>query len=96
MGIDRRGTLWHLVSMNRHHVTLSKPLSEAIRTQVSSGRFKDFSAALQEAAWNYFVGPPCPFEEYKVSPDEVEDSARKDLAEISRLRRAGQLKPVKL
>ena len=82
--------------MNRHHVTLSKPLSETIRAQISSGRFKDFSAALQEAAWNYFVGPPSPFEEYKVTPEEVEASAQTDLAEIGRLRRAGKLKPIGL
>ncbi len=81
--------------MRRHHVTLSEPISELIRTQISAGRFKDFSAALQEAAWNYFVGPPSPFEEYKVTPEEVEASAQKDLAEIRKLRRSGKLKPVK-
>jgi hypothetical protein len=82
--------------MIRHHVTLSKPLSEAIRTQVSSGRFKDFSAALQEAAWKYFVGPPSPFQEYGVSPQEVEASAQKDLAEIRKLRRSGKLRRVQM
>ena len=33
--------------MRRHNVTLSEPLSEMVRTQVKSGRYKDFSAALE-------------------------------------------------
>ena len=84
------------MSMTRHHITLSEPLSETIRTQIQAGRFKDFSAALQEAAWNYFVGLPLPFEEYKVTPAEVEASAQKDLATIRNLRRSGKLKRVRL
>ena len=78
--------------MHRHNITLSEPVSEMVRAQVKSGRFKDFSAALQEAAWNYFFGPPSPFEEYGVSPEEVERAAQRDLAAIRKARKAGNLK----
>jgi len=64
-----------------------------VQAQVKTGRFKDFSAALQEAAWNYFYGPPSPFEEYGVTPEEVERSAQRDLAEIRKARKIGKLKP---
>ena len=66
-----------------------------VRAQVKNGRFKDFSAAVQEAAWNYFFGPPSPFEEYGVTPEEVERAAQRDLAAIRKDRRAGKLKPWK-
>ena len=78
--------------MRRHSITLSEPLSEMIRSQVKSGRYKDFSAALQDAAWNFFYGLPSPFEEYGVSPEEVEKAAERDLAAIRKDRKAGQLK----
>jgi hypothetical protein len=81
--------------MRRHNVSLSEPLSEMVRAQVKNGRFKDFSAAVQEAAWNYFFGPPSPFEEYGVTPEEVERAAQRDLAAIRKDRRAGKLKPWK-
>ena len=54
--------------MNRHNITLSEPVSEMVKVQVKSGRYKDFSAAVQDAAWNYFLGTPSPFEEYGVTP----------------------------
>jgi len=78
--------------MRRHNVTLSEPLSEMVRAQVKSGRYKDFSAALQDAAWHHFFGPPSPFEEYGVSPEEVEGAAERELAAIGRDRKAGKLK----
>ncbi len=78
--------------MRRHNVTLSEPLSEMVRAQVKSGRYKDFSAALQDAAWNHFFGPPSPFEEYGVSPEEVERAAERELAAIRKDRKAGSLK----
>lgn len=81
--------------MKRHNVTLSEPLSELVKSQVKNGRFKDFSAAMQEAAWNYFIGPPSPFDEYGVTPEEVERAAERDLAEIRKDRKAGKLKPWK-
>ena len=66
-----------------------------VKAQVRSGRYKDFSAALQDAAWNYFIGPPSPFEEYGVTSAQVERAARRDLATIRKARKAGKLKPWK-
>ena len=71
---------------------LSEPVSEMVKAQVKNGRYKDFSAALQDAAWNYFYGPPRPFAEYGVTPEEVERAAQRDLASIRRDRKAGKLK----
>jgi hypothetical protein len=84
-----------LIGKRRHNLTLSKQVSELVQAQVSNGRYKDFSAALQDAAWNYFIGPPSPFEEYGVTPEEVERTYRKTMAEIERERKAGKLKPWK-
>jgi len=81
--------------MRRHHVTLSDPVSAAVAAQVARGRYKDFSAALQDAAWNYFIGTPSPFEEYGVSAAEVERSAQTDLGRIRKARQRGTLKPWK-
>ena len=81
--------------MNRHNITLSETVSEMVKTQVRSGRYKDFSAALQDAAWNYFIGPPSPFGEYGVTSAQVERAARRDLAAIRKDRKAGRLKPWK-
>ena len=78
--------------MRSHHITLSEPLSRVVDTQIKSGRFKDFSAAVQEAVWNFFVGPESPFEEYQVTPKQVERSALRELAAIKRDRKAGQFK----
>jgi hypothetical protein len=66
-----------------------------VKAQVKSGRYKDFSAAVQDAAWNYFYGLPSPFEEYGLTPEEVERAAQRDLAAIRRDRKAGKLKPWK-
>ena len=63
-----------------------------VKAQVKSGRYKDFSAALQDAAWNYFYGLPTAFEEYGVTPRQVERAAQQDLAAIRRERKAGKLK----
>ena len=76
----------------KHNVTLSDQVSETVRVQVKSGRYKDFSAALQDAAWNYFFGPPSPFDEYAVTPEQVEQTARRDLDQIRKDRKAGKLK----
>jgi hypothetical protein len=81
--------------VNRHNITLSEPVSEMVKAQVKSGRYKDFSAALQDAAWNFFYGLPNPFEEYGVTPEQVERVAQRDLAAIRRDRKAGKLKPWK-
>ena len=81
--------------MKRHNVTLSELVSEMVRTQVRNGRYKDFSAAVQDALWNFFVGPPSPFEEYGVAPDEVERAYQRTVREIDRERKVGKLKPWK-
>jgi hypothetical protein len=78
--------------MRSRHITLSEPLSRIVDTQVKSGRFKDFSAAVQEAVWSFFVGAASPFEEYKVTAEEVEASAEHELAAIKGDRKAGRLK----
>jgi hypothetical protein len=78
--------------MNRHHITLSAPVSKALRAQVKCGRYKDFSAAVQDAAWHFFVGQSSVFAEYGVTAEEVEKSASRDLAEIRRDRKAARLK----
>jgi hypothetical protein len=70
-------------------------VSEIVRAQVKNGRYKDFSAAVQDAAWNFFLGSPSPFEEYGVTPEEVERSYRKTMAQIKRERKAGKLRPWK-
>lgn len=81
--------------MRKHNVTLTEPVAELVETQVKNGRYKDFSAALQDAAWHFFVGPPSLFEEYGVSPVDVERTARRELASISKDRKAGKLRPWK-
>jgi hypothetical protein len=78
--------------MNRHHITLSAPVSKPLRAQVKSGRYKDFSAAIQDAARHYFVGRPSVFEECGVKEAEVETAAARDLAGIRRDRKPGRLK----
>ena len=84
---------WHNLPMRRRHVSLSNVIDRTIESQVKLGRYKDFSAAIQDAAWNYFVGPDSPFEEYGVTPEEVERAHAKVLAGIKRERRKGILKP---
>jgi hypothetical protein len=81
--------------VSSQHITLSEPLIRLLDTQVKTGRFKDASAAVQEAVWSFFVGPVSPFEEYRVTAEEVEKSARRDLAAIKSDRKAGRLKPWK-
>jgi hypothetical protein len=78
--------------MNRHPITLSAPVTRALRAQVKSGRYKDFSAAVQDAAWHFFIAQPSVFEEYGVKEDEVEKAAVRDLDEIRRDRKAARLK----
>ena len=77
---------------NKREIVLSEPVAHVIESQVASGRYADFSAAIQDAAWNFFVGLPSPFEEYQVTPEEVARSAMKDRARIARARKQGTLK----
>ena len=85
----------YVAPVNRHNITLSEPVSEIVKAQVKNGRYKDFSAAVQDAAWNFFLGSPSPFEGFGVTPEEVERSYRRTKAEIERERKAGKLKPWK-
>jgi hypothetical protein len=79
--------------MSKRQIVLTDAVAQLVETQVASGRYADFSSALQDAAWHFFVGPPSPFEEYGVTPEEVERSARKDLERIRHARKTGALKP---
>lgn len=66
-----------------------------VDAQVKSGRYKDFSAALQDAAWHYFFGAPSPFSDYGVTPSEVDRAAEHELASIRKDRKTGKLRPWK-
>ena len=79
--------------MKRHNITLSETVSQTVQVQVRSGRYKDFSAAVQDALWNYFIGIPSPFAEYDVTPEEVERAYQKTVRQIDQERKAGKLKP---
>jgi hypothetical protein len=79
--------------MSKRHIVLTDTVSQVVETQVASGRYADFSAAIQDAAWHFFVGSPSPYDEYGVTPEEVERSGQKDLERIRRARKAGALKP---
>lgn len=79
--------------MSKRQIVLTDAVAQLVETQVASGRYADFSSALQDAAWHFFVGSPSPFEEYGVTPEQVESSARKDLRHIRRARKTGALKP---
>ncbi len=81
--------------MSKRQIVLTDAVAQLVETQVASVRYADFSSAMQDAAWHFFVGSPSPFEEYRVTPKEVESSARKDLARIRRARKIGALKPWK-
>ncbi len=78
--------------MKSHHVTLTEPVSALIESQIASGRFKDFSAAMQEAAWNYFCETNDALAEYGVNATQVERRYQKDIQETRRLKKAGKLK----
>ena len=77
---------------SKREIVLSQAVTQIVESQVASGRYADFSSAVQDAAWNFFSGMPSPFEEYQVTPQEVERSARKDRERISRARKQGTLK----
>lgn len=55
-----------------------------VQELVKQGHYKDFPAALQHAASNY-----------RLSIEEVESAARRDLAALRKARKAGNLKPWK-
>jgi len=76
------------------HITLTNPVADIIEAEISAGRYKDVSSAINDAAWNYFIGAPSPFTEYGVTPEQVEKSAAKDLLEIKADREEGKLIPL--
>lgn len=78
--------------MRSHHITLSEPLSKTVEAQIKRGRFKDFSAAIQEATWAYFMKPASIYEEYGVTPEQVEKAAKRDMAKIEKERKEGKLR----
>ena len=79
--------------MSKRQIVLTDAVAKLVETQIASGRYADFSAAMQDAAWHFFVGPPSPFEEFGVTPEEVERSAQKDLERIRHARKTAALKP---
>jgi hypothetical protein len=80
--------------MRKKHVTLTEPVAAVIESEVANGRYKDVSAALNDAAWHHFIGVPSPFAEYGVTAEEVERSAERDLKKIKADRKAGKLVPL--
>jgi hypothetical protein len=74
-------------------VTLSDAVAKMVESQVASGRYADFSAAIQDAAWNYFIGAPSIYQEYGVTPEEVERSGAIDDRRIDEAKARGELKP---
>jgi len=80
--------------MTAKHITLTDPVADIIQAEISAGRYKDISSALNDAAWYYFIGTPSPFTEYGVTPEQVEKSAAADLAAIKADRKGGKLAPL--
>jgi len=70
--------------MRRQSITLSGSASQMVQQLVKQGRYKDFSAAPQHAASNY-----------RLSIEEVDRAARRDLAALRKARKAGNLMPWK-
>lgn len=81
----------YCVGMTAKHITITDPVAEIIQAEIQAGRYKDVSAALNDAAWHHFIGVPSPFAEYGVTPEQVEASAEKDLSEIKSDRKNGRL-----
>lgn len=77
--------------MVNKHITLADPVAEVIQSQISTGRYKDISAALNDAAWHHFIGSTSPFEEYGVTPDEVERCAQNVMKQIRAQDKSGNL-----
>ena len=73
-------------------ITLSEPACSLVEAVVASGRYPDFSAAVQDAVWRQFMGERAVFDEYGVTPAEVERATQNELAAIRKDRRAGKLK----
>ena len=91
MALDRIHKTPYCVAVRNKHITLTEPVAAIIDSEIANGRYKDVSAALNDAAWHHFIGVPSPFAEYGVTAEEVERSARRDLERIKADRKAGKL-----
>ena len=92
--LDRKHKPPYCVAMRNKHITLTEPVAAIIDSEIANGRYKDMSAALNDAAWHHFIGVPSPFAEYGVTAEEVERSARRDLERIKPDRKGGKLIPL--
>jgi hypothetical protein len=92
--LDRIHKTPYCVAVRNKHITLTEPVASIIDSEIANGRYKDVSAALNDAAWHHFIGVPSPFAEYGVTAEEVERSARHDLERIKADRKAGKLIPL--
>lgn len=82
------------VGVKSKHITLADPVADVIQSQIASGRYKDVSAALNDAAWHHFIGADSPFTEYGVTAEQVERAAQRELAAVRKDRKAGRLVPL--
>jgi hypothetical protein len=73
-------------------VILSDAVARMVENQVASGRYTDFSSAIQDAAWNYFIGTPSIYEEYGVTPEEVDKAYQRERKKIVKAKKMGTLK----
>ncbi len=79
--------------MKRHSITLTEEVSNLVAAQISTGRFKDFSAAVNALLYGALAGTDALWAEYGISPEEVERSAARTRRAIRAERRRGELKP---
>jgi hypothetical protein len=76
----------------KREIELSEEVASILDAQVASGRYASFSSAVQDAAARCFSGEPSIFEEYGVTPEEVERAAQRDRKRIEEGMRKGTLK----
>jgi Arc/MetJ-type ribon-helix-helix transcriptional regulator len=81
-------------AMKRHMITLSVQVRQLLEIQVRTGRFKDFSTAVNALLYTALVGTDAVYREYGVTPAEVEASAARVRRALRAERRAGRLRPL--
>jgi Arc/MetJ-type ribon-helix-helix transcriptional regulator len=81
--------------MKRHSVTLTEQVSDLVGAQVVNGRYKDFSAAVNELLWSSLAGSDAVFREYGVTADEVDLAFNKVERQVETDRKAGRLREFK-
>lgn len=89
--IDASHKTPYYADMVAKHVSITDAVADVIEAEIQSGRYKDVSAALNDAAWHHFIGADSPFVEYGVTPAQVEKCVRADLRDIKRDREKGRL-----